>query len=97
MTIFGVCNRASGLLCVRKEFVRDLVGGGDLRRGDTGHDGELSPDGPPIFTLCDRGSLEGGSEVGAGCNWGVVAAESARCIAAADGMVPLCPVILGGL
>jgi hypothetical protein len=96
--MLGVAVVMSGFFCVRKEFLRDEDGGGDLSRGDTGHEGVFSPD-PATPTLDTLGSLdvEDGSEVGAGCSWGVAAAERARCMAAAEGTVPLWPVILGGL
>lgn len=41
--------------------------------------------------------VDDGSEVGAVGSCGVVAAERARCMAAAEGIVPLWAVVLGGL
>jgi hypothetical protein len=94
-TMLGASVGISGFFCERKESRRKLDGGGDLSRGDTGQDGVVSPDG--TLLLCVRGSLEDGSEGLEGWSWGVAAAERARCIAAADGTLVLCPVMLGGL
>lgn len=88
---------------MRKEFLRD-DGGGDLSLGDRGHVGVFSPE-PVVaaWTLETLGSLdvvvvvEDGSEVGGVGSCGVVAAERARCMAAAEGIVPLWAVVLGGL
>lgn len=93
---------------MRKEFLRDEEGGGDLSLGDRGHVGVFSPE-PELaaWTLETLGSLdvdvdvdvavEDGSEVGAIGSCGMLAAERARCMAAAEGIVPLWPVILAGL
>jgi hypothetical protein len=69
----------SGFLGFLKEFLRAEDGGGDLSRGEIGQDGVLSPDPLVVIGRAARGSFEDdGSEVGAGCNCGAVAAESAR-------------------
>jgi hypothetical protein len=56
-----------------------MMGGGDLRRGETGHRGDSFSSG---FT--GVGDLTTGSD-GAGCSCGVFVADKARCIDAADG------------
>lgn len=73
-TIFGVAVGISGFRWVRKEFLRDEDGGGDLSRGDRGHVGVFSPEPVAAWTLDTLGNLDvdvgmdvdDGSEVGAG-------------------------------
>ena len=79
----------SGFLAVGAEMRRLLPsdGGGDFSRGETGHWGAASPMAPVIER---RGVADGVSVAEAaetGVNRGVVAAERARCIAAAEGCV----------
>lgn len=95
---------------MRNEFLREEDGGGDLSLGDRGQVGVFSPE-PVVaaWTLETLGSLdvevdvevdvvvEDGSEVGAIGSCGMLAAERARCMAAAEGTVPLWPGVLIGL
>jgi hypothetical protein len=94
-TMLGARVGMSGMRCDRKESRREEDGGGDLRRGDTGHDGVLSPDAP--VAARDRGILDVFSDTVVGWSCGVAAVDSARCMAAAEGILGACPVILGGL
>lgn len=77
IVIFGV--PVSPLFCVRNEFLLLPDGGGDLSLGEMGQEGVLLSLGvldvvPPLAGL---GTLEAGSDVGAGCNCGVAAADNA--------------------
>lgn len=63
-----------------------MVGGGDLRRGDTGQWGVVSPEFVPDAGFCGRGTLEG-SGTAMGGSWGVLAVDKARWMAAAEGTV----------
>jgi hypothetical protein len=60
-------------------------GGGDFKRGETGHDGVSLEGSPEPFVRCERGSLDEGSVEG--CSAGNEAFARARCIMAADGGV----------
>jgi len=59
-----------------------------------GHCGELSPEGPAREA---RGSLEGCCSDAAALSCGALAVDNARCIAAAEGILGIDPVMLGGL
>lgn len=82
----------SGRFCDRVELRLELTaeGGGDLMRGETGQCGVvgvLSPDACPeeraVRPTC---SLDTASVTGPGCNWGMLVADSARWIEAAEGV-----------
>lgn len=96
-TIIEGVDATSGFLgCARRELRRDLErasgGGGDLRRGETGHWGVLSPEASAAGDFKARGALiESVVEVGGSC--GMFSLERARCIAAAEGPEEL---VLGG-
>jgi hypothetical protein len=95
MTMLDAIGGRSALRGERSDSRRAPDGGGDLSRGDIGQAGVLSPD-TLEPDLEARGSLDADSATAAGWSWGIAAAESARCMAAADGTV--CPdVMLGGL
>lgn len=81
------------LLCDREEFLRGrpAMGGGDLIRGEGGKVGVESPE-VTAEARCDLASLDTASvtELGEGrgcgcCSWGMLAADRARWMAAADG------------
>lgn len=63
----------------------DTDGGGDFSLGEVGQRGVVSPDAPPFF--CTLGSLETASDTPPAGNCGAFAADSALCIAAAEGCV----------
>jgi hypothetical protein len=72
---------ASGFFCVLDGFLLPPDGGGgDLSLGLTGHDGGFPSLDVLAFVLPLAGLaiLDAGSDVGAGCSCGVVAADSAR-------------------
>lgn len=78
-------------LWLRFEFLRDLtvVGGGDLRRGDCGQTGVVSPE-ATAGRCCIFGSFDTASVTGPpGCSCGTFVAERARWMAAAERTVPL--------
>lgn len=93
-TMLGATGGMSALRGERTDSRRDPDGGGDFSRGEIGQDGRLSAVALE-FARDARGSLDEDSEMVVGCSCGAAAAESARCIAAAEGTV--CPVMLGGL
>lgn len=101
--MLGATSGWSGLRC--SEFLRETgCVGSDLSRGDTGHCGELPSSAPPpappppgaLERCCARGSLDAGSDVVVGWSCGVVAADRARCMAAAEGVELAAPGKLGG-
>lgn len=98
--MLGVAN-ASGLLCCataepRLELGPD--GGGDLRRGEIGHCGVVSPEG-----VTDFGTRPGNFDTASltaepfCCRCGTLDADNARWIAAADGCVDKALGTSGGL
>jgi hypothetical protein len=96
----GVKGESGFLDWVRSEFRRDRervsVGGGDFKRGEMGQWGVLSPELDPDDPFTGRGS-RGASCVDVGGSGGVLAEDSARWMAAAEGMVALEPAKLGPL
>lgn len=103
-TMAGVeVEATSGLLCwLRSEFRLERervswVGGGDLRRGETGQWGAGSPEAVPDGALRGRGTREASWAAVAGGSWGMLAVDRARCIEAAEGTVVLEPGRLGPL
>ena len=65
----------------------DPEGGGDFSRGDVGQCGVVSLDAFALFG--GLGSFDTASETAPPCSCGTLAADSARCIAAADGCVEM--------
>jgi len=91
-TMAGVDWASGFLIWLRSELAREREpdrpsapgGGGDRRRGEMGQWGVVSPD------LCPDVALEGGSVLVESAeavedSWGMLAADRARCMAAADG------------
>lgn len=101
-TIAGV-EAASGFLCwARSESLRERdraswAGGGDLRRGEMGQWGVLSPELDPEAALTGLGTREGSCDNAAGASWGMFADDRARWMAAAEGTVAGGPGRLGPL
>lgn len=100
-TMAGVDEDSCFLGWVRSEFRRDRervseVGGGDFNRGEMGQWGVVSPELDPDDAFRGRGTLEGSWD-DAGGSWGMLAEDSARWMAAAEGTVVLGPARLGPL
>lgn len=87
-TMLGVVEVVGFVVLVgMRELCRDgpvVVGEGDLTLGDRGHCGVFSPDVVPC-DLCGCCGFALESVRASGCSCGVLDAESARCIAAAEG------------
>lgn len=90
--IVGVEGALAAVAEPRLEFGPD--GGGDFSRGDTGHCGVVSALAPVL--LADRGTLDA-SPAAAFCSEGTLAADNARCMAAAEGWVATGVVVGCGL
>lgn len=69
------------------ELGPDPDGGGDFNRGDVGQCGVVSPDPVPPFGALGR--RDTASDTPPACNCGAFAADSALCMAAADGWVEM--------
>jgi hypothetical protein len=74
----------------RRRFADELrravdEGGGDFKRGETGHDGVSLDGSPGPFGFCERGSLDDCSDTG--CSGGKEAFDRAFCMTVADGEV----------
>ena len=82
------------LICERREFVRERLpspGGGDLRRGETGQWGDVSPEWKPVDDLSGRGALTVSVD-DMGVSSGMLADDSARWSEVAEGAFVTEPV-----
>ena len=102
-TMAGVVEGSDFLIWERSEFVRERErpsspeGGGDLKRGDIGQRGVLSPELEADVDFKGRGALAMSDEADADGTSGTLEADRARLMAAAEGVVVEGPTRLGPL